>query len=322
MYVLFENILIIAQIDGSVFRDHRKGECPVLKDYSKNGKEIHAVITSFDLYQTLECGQCFRWSKASDNRYVGLSLDHILDIEQRQDRFVFRGTSMEEFEGYWMDYLDLSRDYEAIARKVSVEPSIAKAAQFGWGLRILLQEEWETMISFILSSNNNVKRIRSLVDGLCQKYGRPLDYMGKALYTFPRPEEMRAATCEDLAPVRCGYRASYIVDAVDKVVTGNFDPHLIRTLSYKDAISRLMEIKGIGPKVADCIVLYGGGKYESYPVDVWVKRVTQSIYMESEASPAAIKETARELWGDLAGFAQQYLFFYARENQLGEGEII
>lgn len=294
----------------------------MLHDYSKKGKEIHAVISQLDLYQTFECGQCFRWEKIEPNRYVGISLDHLLDVEQKEDRFVFRGTSLDTFERYWISYLDLERDYQAVAGKVSVEPSIARAAAFGWGLRILLQEEWETMISFILSSNNNVKRIKSLVGGLCAKYGRPLNYEGEVLYTFPRPEEMLGISCEDLSPIRCGYRASYIVDAVEKVISGMFEPAMIRSLPYEEAVSRLMEIKGIGPKVADCVVLYGGGKYESYPVDVWVKRVTQSLYLKREASAKEIKETAQRLWGDLAGFAQQYLFFYARENQLKPGDII
>lgn len=294
----------------------------MLKDYSIHGEEIHAVITQFDLYQTFESGQCFRWNQMTPNRYMGISLDHVLDVEKREDRFVLRGTDRNTFEEYWMDYLDLKRDYAAIVKAVSVEESISKAAAYGWGLRILLQEEWETMISFILSSNNNVKRIKNLVEGLSHKYGRPIQYGGRTLYTFPRPEELQGVTCEDLAPIRCGYRASYIVDAVEKVMGGRVDPKTLRSLSYQEGIRKLMEIKGVGPKVADCILLYGAGKYESYPVDVWVKRVTESIYMKRDATAAEIKKRADDLWGDLAGFAQQYLFYYARENNLKTGEII
>lgn len=293
----------------------------MLIDYSKKGTEIHAVIQDFDLVQTFDSGQCFRWVRVGEQRYVGISLDHILDVEQCKDRFVFRGSSMDTFEGYWVDYLDLQRDYRAIASAVSTEPAMTKATAFGWGLRVLLQEEWETMISFVLSSNNNVKRIKTLVEGLSQHYGRPIHYNGTTLYTFPRPEELAGAVCEDLAPIRCGYRAAYIVDAVQSVLTGQVHPENLRKQSYSEGVAQLLKIKGVGPKVADCIVLYGAGKYESYPVDVWVKRITQDLYFQSDISTDQIKKWAGARWGDLAGFAQQYLFYYARENQWKTGAI-
>lgn len=295
----------------------------MIKDYHQKGREIHARITHFDLRQTFACGQSFRWREIGAERYLGLSLDHILDIEHIGDRFVFRGTDHNTFETYWMNYLDLKRDYGAIQEAVSVEPSISKAAKYARGLRILLQEEWETLVSFLFSSNNNVKRISGLVENLSRSFGRPRSYESHTFYTFPRPEELAGASCEDLAPIRCGYRADYLVDAVAKVLDATVDPGSIRRLPYEEAVKHLRQIKGVGPKVADCIVLYGGGKHESYPVDVWVKRVTESIYLEGRSTKEAqIKERARELWGDLAGFAQQYLFYYAREHQMKAGEII
>lgn len=291
----------------------------MLKDYYVLDREIHAKITEFDLAQTFECGQCFRWNKIYDNGYLGISSGKVLEIEQKQDRFVFRGTDRATFEGYWIDYLDLKRDYGKIIEKISTEMHMIRATEYGNGIRILLQDEWEALVSFIISSNNNIKRIKKIVEGLCKLYGKPADYKNNTLFAFPDPKDIYGAGCEDLGDIKCGYRAGYIIDAVEKVHLEEVDVYSIRNMKYEEGIKELMRIKGVGPKVADCVLLYGGAKYESYPVDVWVKRVTEALYLKKDSKPADIKDLARNMWGDLAGFAQQYLFYYARENQLETG---
>jgi N-glycosylase/DNA lyase len=293
----------------------------LLKDFSVMNNEIQAKITEFDLEQTFECGQCFRWNKVYENGYLGVSRGRVLEIEQKSDRFIFRGTDRDTFENYWMDYLDLRRDYGEIIEKVSTEKNMIKATQYGNGIRILLQDEWEALVSFIISSNNNIKRIKKIVDGLCSIFGNPVEYKGHVIFAFPNPEDIYGSGCDDLGDIKCGYRAGYIIDAVEKVHLGEVDIGSIRKMNYQQGAKELMKIKGVGPKVADCVLLYGGAKYESYPVDVWVKRVTEALYLKKDSKPDEIKSIAREMWGDLAGFAQQYLFYYARENQLETGEV-
>ncbi|MBF7096617.1 DNA-3-methyladenine glycosylase family protein [Alkalibacter mobilis] len=293
----------------------------MIKDYYLAQGDIHAKIDNFDLIQTFECGQCFRWNKIREGTYLGISKGNVLEIEQIKDRFVFRGTDMKTFENYWMDYLDLKRDYAQIIEKISVEPNMTKATEYGSGIRILLQEEWETLISFIISANNNIKRIKKIVESFSNLFGREIDYKGIKLHAFPKPDEISEITCGDLGEIRCGYRADYILDAVKKVNDGVVNISKIREMSYEEGVKELLKIKGVGPKVADCVLLYSGGKHESYPVDVWVKRVTEALYIKKETKPADIKKFADEMWGGDAGFAQQYLFYYARENQLEAGEV-
>ena len=180
------------------------------------------------------------------------------------------------------------------------------AVAFGNGIRILKQDLWETIVSFIISANNNIPRIQGIIDRLCEKFGKPLEYNGKTYFSFPDAEKIQG----DLSFLRAGYRDSYIKDACGKALSGEIDLNNIRTLSTEDARKNLLKICGIGPKVCDCILLFGLSKCEVFPVDVWVRRSVSALY-ETEEDP---RQFANNKFGDLAGYAQQYLFYYMRET--------
>ncbi|NLG92068.1 MAG: DNA-3-methyladenine glycosylase 2 family protein [Clostridiales bacterium] len=249
----------------------------------------------FDLEQTLECGQCFRWERQPDGSYTGVASGHILNISEENIPQI----AQDEF---WGNYFDLKRDYAKIRADLSAaDRTLAQAAQFAPGMRILNQEPWEALCSFILSQNNNIPRIRGIVKRLCEQFGEPL---GDGFYTFPSPERLAALEPEDLCEIRCGFRAKYVVDAARKVAFGLVDLERLKTAELSAAREQLMQIHGVGPKVADCTLLYGLHRLEAFPMDVWMKRAMQTLF--PGRSP--------EAFGRYAGIAQQYIFHYSRCN--------
>lgn len=271
-------------------------------------------IKNFDLAQTFECGQCFRWNELDKDRYIGIVEGKIIEISRENDYFILN-VSMDELSNKWIHYFDLKRDYSEIINKLSVDESMNQAIDFASGIRLLNQDEWETLISFIVSSNNNIPRIKKIIQSLCSIYGREIIYNDKIYHAFPTARELEGVTVEELKEIRCGYRASYIVDAVKKVNDGVVDLYSIKNLDTESARKELLKIKGVGPKVADCVLLFSMGKYDCYPMDVWIKKVTEDLYFDREVKDEEIKDFAMKYWGDYAGFAQQYLFHYARNSK-------
>ena len=262
-------------------------------DYKIDGNDILLRQSDFALDDTLDCGQAFRWEKIAGNTYHGAFLNKQLTIscENGSDLFRLHDTSEQDFLNIWKDYFDLDTDYGEIKRRFSSDETLAKACAFAGGIRILRQDSWESLSSFIISQNNNIPRIKGIIGRLCEHYGG-----------YPSAEMMRDETIDSLGYLRSGFRAKYLVDAVSKILGGEIDLDSVRTLPLDEARNTLMAIKGVGPKVADCALLFGFYRVDAFPKDVWVKRVMSQWY------PNGLPECTK----GLEGIAQQYLFHYIR----------
>ena len=270
----------------------------------------------FNLKYTLESGQSFRWNKVNDS-YYGVVEGCILKIQQREDTlFIDSSRKVEHSPTYteWVHYFDLSRDLSAILTEVNVDAYMDRAINRFWGMRLLNQELWETIASFILSQNNNMARIRGLIRSLSEKFGQKLMFEGYVDYSFPTPEVLTDAGVDEIFACGTGYRASYLWHAAQNVANGDLNLDAIKRMSYSEAKMELMKLKGIGEKVADCICLFSLGHLEALPVDVWIKRVFEQIYLRKRATPREIREFARDYFGEFVGYAQQYLFHYVQNE--------
>ena len=254
----------------------------------------------FNLAQTLDCGQCFRWNSQTDGSYLGVVGRHLLQIWQLPDHLVFCGEDADFLEHTLPRYLGLDEDYPSIRVLLSRDPVLQKAISYAPGIRILRQDSWEALCSFIISQNNNIKRIKGIIERLCHLLGQPIGDSG--FFSFPTPEKLAGVTAEQLAPLRCGFRARYLIDAAQKVCSGQVRLDAIPSMPLEEARRELMQICGVGPKVADCVLLFGFHRLECCPMDVWMKRVFAVLY------PNGLPDCAR----DFVGIAQQYLFHYAR----------
>lgn len=261
-------------------------------NYKTEGKDILLTQSDFDLDETLDCGQAFRWEKAPDGSYSGYFVNKPLKISRRSDGvFVFHNTTEEDFLNVWADYFDLYTDYGELKERFSQDETLKKACAFAGGIRLLKQDKWEALCSFIISQNNNIPRIKGIISRLCQHYGG-----------FPTYEQLSLETPESLGFLRAGFRAKYLVDAAKKLSDGTLSLEEISKSSLEDARKALMTIKGVGPKVAECALLYGMYRTEAFPVDVWIKRVMSDYY--PDGLPDCVKGAE--------GIAQQYLFHYIR----------
>ncbi len=260
----------------------------------------------FDPFVSCECGQCFRFTKISDDEYVLCANGRCLNIKRVSDGFFFDNIDESEFAEKFIPYFDLERDYGRIIELFSQDETVKKASDVGNGIRIFRQDAWETLISFIISQNNNIPRIKKIIESLCMLLGEEKN----GFYSFPSPEAIVNAGIEGLAPIKSGFRAKYIYDAAQKVYSGEISLEYIAKCGYDTALAELKRINGVGDKVANCVLLFGFGYYEAFPIDVWVKRVIEKYYGD-------ISNFDPKKFGEYAGIAQQYLFYYER-NVLGE----
>lgn len=285
----------------------------------KNGVLI-SNLKDFDLAQTLLCGQCFRWTKEADGSFTGVAFSKVINIKKTNDEeFYIDNTNIEDFETIWVDYFDFDRNYSEIKKQLSEndktdEEIMKRAVEYGYGIRLLNQEPWELLISYIISANNSIPNISRSIMKLSETYGNELVYDGKRYYTFPSPTQIMQETKESLSVCKAGFRCKYIVAAVNMIISGEISLDLIKALNYEESKKALMKIPGVGPKVSDCILLFSMKKHEAYPVDVWIKRVTEKYFLKRESTTTEISEFAKEYFGDFAGFAQEYLFYYIRET--------
>ena len=261
----------------------------------------------FDTEKIFECGQCFRWNREEDGSYIGVAYGLAARVSASDGVIRISGTE-EDFENVWRDYFDLDRSYASIRESVGIDDYMREAAEYGAGIRILRQEPWEALCSFIISQCNNIPRIKGIIERLCESFGDALEFEGRTLYAFPSAERLAALTAEDLAPLRCGYRAQYIIAAARAVADGTLDLAALSRGDYAGAMAALKSINGIGDKVANCVVLFGLGMVDAFPRDVWIKRV------ESERYGGRLDTS---VFGGYAGIAQQYMFYHRR---LSEGE--
>lgn len=276
-------------------------------------------VTDFCPQHIFECGQAFRWNR--DKRgYIGIVGDKVIraDYHEEEQMLVLENCTLEDYHHVWKHYFDLDRDYGKLKKQLSSDEIMKDAVQYGRGIRVLNQDPWETLISFIISANNNLKRIQGIIEKLSIKYGREINWDGNCCHTFPTPGSLAFAREEDLKACGCGYRGSYIKKTARMVVDGLVLPYQLKHLPYEEAHKALLGCSGVGDKVADCILLYSMEKTEAFPVDVWMKRVMEYFYVGQPASAKQIKSIAAKRFGKVAGLAQQYLFYYAREKQIGK----
>ena len=280
---------------------------------------LEGISEDFEPKHVFECGQCFRWLREDDGSYTGVVQGKVINVKKENDLIIFDNTNKEDFENIWFNYFDLGRNYGEIKKKLKViDEYLEKATEFGQGIRILQQDGWEMLISFIISANNRIPMIQRAINNLSERYGKFIDeYRGKKYYAFPTPEELSKVSVEDIRACQTGFRDKYIKSVVDYVNENNEDVLSYRKLDTSECIKELVKFNGVGPKVADCIALFGMQKYDTFPVDVWVKRVMEEFYVEDNLSLPKIRKFALDKFGDLAGFAQQYLFYYARELGIG-----
>lgn len=274
----------------------------------------------FDLTHIFDCGQCFRFNAREDGSYIGTAYGKTIMLSKSGNDIILHNTTEADYNSVWRSFFDLDCDYEKIkARLVSDNDSVMlKATEFGNGIRILKQELWETLISFIISASNNIPRIKKIIESLCENFGTAHEYMGQIHYSFPSPEKLASLSEEDLSVIRAGFRTKYILACANDVVSGKLDLDNLSKLSTPDAKKTLMSIYGVGNKVSDCILLFGLGRSDAFPVDVWIKRIMEYCYFDGkEQSIKTISELAEKKFGELGGMAQQYLFFYARELKIG-----
>lgn len=289
-----------------------------MQAYQNHDEIIVEGVKAFNLQHIFECGQCFRWEKEENGSYTGVVYGRVINIRNDGETIILSNTNMQDFHAIWKSYFDLERDYRAIQACLSKDESMKKAAAFGWGIRILNQDVWECLVSFIISSNNIIPRIQKIIKSLSERYGQPILFNGKTYYSFPRPEEVYQKNLEDLAFCKSGYRCKYILDAARKIVEGNINVGVLTALSTFEAREELMKIKGVGPKVADCVLLFSLQKYDVFPTDVWIRRIVAYLYFGHSITIKDVQKFAIERFGPLGGFAQQYLFYYARELKIGK----
>lgn len=282
----------------------------------------------FDLEQTLECGQCFHFEKIAEQDYVLTAYNRALHIAQKDDELIFYNTDKSDFDNIWKMYFDLDRDYEAIKKELlKADPKLAEAIEAKWGVHLLNQSFFETLISFIISQNKQIPHIKKIVADISAKYGDLLyEDSSRKLYAFPSPKQLENVTVEDLKELKTGFRAPYIKDAIDRVLALEFsgtDEASFRAffdkLSPEETIAELTKIKGVGLKVASCVSLFALNKREAFPIDVWIKRIMEAKYFEGKDTKIpVIEKFAKEKYKDLGGYAQQYLFYYARSLKINK----
>ena len=273
-------------------------------------------LNSFNPVHTFDCGQCFRWNKNDDGSFTGVACGRVIKVSYTNNNFTLYNTNLQEFNLIWSKYFDIDRDYDEIRTSLAIDDTMRRATDCGSGIRILRQDTWETVVSFIISASNNIPRIKQIVEALCRLYGKKIYMDGKEYYTFPSYQDLQGIEEGDLAPIKSGFRAKYIVDAVKKANDGSLDFAALETEDITTSRNMLLEVKGIGNKVADCILLFGCGRFDVFPVDTWIKKAMTALYPAHCEGVKTIAEACEKLFGKYCGLAQQYLFYYARENKL------
>ena len=279
---------------------------------------------SFNLKDIFECGQCFRWNKNNDMSYTGVIKSGVINISKNEEKneIIIKGKIFEneDLEDIVRNYFDLETNYSQIKSVLSkVDEYLDESIKFGEGIRILKQDFWEIIISFIISANNNIPRIKKIIENLSRKYGNKIEWENKVYYTFPDAENLSRATIDDLRQLGLGFRDKRIFNTTQKILNKEFDLEKISKLDDTDLIkNELLKLDGVGPKVADCILLFALHRFDVFPIDVWVRRVMNELYIHNEDEEKVKKEDiiklAKEKFKDYQAMAQQYLFYWKREN--------
>lgn len=282
-------------------------------------------IDSFELADIFECGQCFRWNKQEDGSYTGIFKRNVINVKKEN---CHQGTSLVTIKGICdgnikdvvEDYFDLNRNYEEIKEKLSkIDDNVKTSIEYGKGIRILNQDLWEMIISYIISANNNIPRIKGIIERLSRTYGDEIEWNGEKYYTFPTPEQLKDVTVADYRKLGTGFRDNRLYETVHMILDKKVDLEQLQNEPDTNKVrEQLLTLSGVGPKVADCILLFSTLKrFEVFPIDVWVRRVMNELYIKNEdetkVNKKQIEKLAHEKFGNLAGIAQQYLFYWKRE---------
>ena len=284
----------------------------------KEQKYIIENQESFELKDIFECGQCFRWNENEDGTYTGVINKGVLTVEKQDKKIIFTGVLDGNIEEIVRFYFDLDRNYEEIKAQLSnIDKYLKTSVEYGKGIRILNQDLWETIISFIISANNNIPRIKGIIEKISKKYGTEIEWNEKKYYTFPTHEQLSQATVEDLRALGTGFRDVRIYETTRKVLRGEVNLNEIVKKDTITARDELLTLSGVGPKVADCILLFSTLKrFDVFPIDVWVRRVMNELYIKNEdenkVSKKEIMKIAEQKFGAIQGLAQQYLFYWKR----------
>lgn len=274
----------------------------------------------FELADVFECGQCFRWNKEENGSYTGVFHKNVINVEKNGDVITFKGVCEGNIEKVCTQYFDLERDYSKIRNELSkIDDNLKNSIEYGKGIRILNQDLWETIISFIISANNNIPRIKLIIDRLSKSYGQKIEWDGKEYYTFPTAEELKNVKVEDFRKLGLGFRDIRLYETTKMVLNKEVDLDNLKNMPTEKAREELLKLSGVGPKVADCILLFSDLKrFDVFPIDVWVRRVMNELYIkkedETKVTKKEIQAIADSKFGNLQGLAQQYLFYWKRET--------
>ena len=287
----------------------------------KEQKYIIKNQESFELKDIFDCGQCFRWNEEEDKSYTGIWKNNVVNVKKENNEIIFTGIcNGGNFEEEIIKYFDLDRNYDEIKNKLSkIDENMKISVEYGKCIRILNQDLWETIISFIISANNNIPRIKGIIERLSKKYGNKIVWNNKEYYTFPTASQLKDVTVEEYRKLGLGFRDKRLYETTQMIINKEVVlDELQKNENTKDVREKLLTLSGVGPKVADCILLFSTLKrFEVFPIDVWVRRVMNDLYIkesdETKVSKAKIEKIAQEKFGDIAGLAQQYLFYWRRE---------
>ena len=288
-----------------------------MNTYQSDCNVIVENIIDFDLTQTLECGQCFRFHEIAHNEYIIVAKRKVLRIKQEDNKLIFFDTTMEDYLNVWQDYFDLGRDYGSMKRwLLEKDGKLKEAIDAKYEVRILNQEFFEMLITFIISQNKQIPHIKQIVELLSQQYGEPIGNIeGTDYYSFPTAERLAEVSEQEFRDCKTGFRAPYLVDACKKVNEGFINQKELFELDSYKVMEKLLTIKGVGEKVSNCILLFGLSRREAFPIDVWVKRIMEELYFGKEVKKETIQQFAEKQFGSYGGYAQQYLFYYARDRK-------
>ena len=277
-------------------------------------------IDSFELKDIFDCGQCFRWNEQEDGSYTGVFGDNVLNVGKIGNEVIFKGICKENIKETVEKYFDLDRDYQKIKNQLmQIDENMKRSIEYGQGIRILNQDLWETIISFIISANNNIPRIKGIIERLSKKYGKEIEWKNTKYYTFPTAKDLENVTVQEYRELGLGFRDIRLYETTHMILDKKVDlEEMKNNPNTMEVREQLLSLSGVGPKVADCILLFSDLKrFEVFPIDVWVRRVMNDLYIhnedETKVNKKQIEKIAQEKFGDLAGLAQQYLFYWRRE---------
>ncbi len=278
-------------------------------------------IDSFEPKDIFDCGQCFRWNQQEDGSYMGVVGENVLNVKKENKKIIIQGIGKDNLQKVVEEYFDLTRDYAKIKEELAqIDENMKNSIQYGQGIRILNKDLWETIISYIISANNNIPRIKGIIERLAKKYGNKIIWKEKEYYTFPTPENLKKVTIQEYRDLGLGFRDKRVYETTQMVLKKQVDLEKMKqntnTFEVKE---QLLTLSGVGTKVADCILLFSSLKrLEVFPIDVWIRRVMNDLYIkqadEAKVSKKQIEQMATEKFGDVAGLAQQYLYYWRREG--------